>query len=235
MEKIGSNNPMGIKTWDPRDKPREKLRDQGCSSLSDAELIAILIGSGSREESAVALARRVLAACGHRLSVLARCSLPQLLQFKGIGQAKALTIQAAFELARRSSGETHTKILNVSDSAGAYRVLKPKLAHLDHEEFWVLYLNNANGIVHESLLSKGGITGTLVDVRLLFKKALEVGAVAMILAHNHPSGMLIPSEADKALTRKIQEGARLMDLRILDHLILSRKDYFSFADQNLLL
>ena len=226
---------MAIRSWAPDDKPREKLRNKGTSALSDAELIAILIGSGNRHQSAVSLAKQILATVDHDVSGLSSFSLNQLIQFKGIGEAKAVTILAAFELGRRNNGLRDKKRRMIKDSRGAYKLLQSKLAHLSHEEFWVLYLNNANCVIHENRLSKGGITGTLVDVRLVLRKALEVGAVALILAHNHPSGTLKPSTADRDLTKKIQQSAQLMDIKILDHLIITREDYYSFADQNLLL
>jgi DNA repair protein RadC len=229
------NAPQGIRSWSPDDKPREKLRKKGAAALSDAELVAILIGSGKRGQTAVSLAKQILATVDHSVSRLSTCSLHQLRQFKGIGEAKAVTILAAFEIGRRNNGQSGIRPGRIKDSKGADQILRPKLAHLRHEEFWILYLNNANCVIHESQLSKGGLTGTLVDVRLLLKEALEVGAVALILAHNHPSGTLRPSNADKELTRKIKRGAEVMDIKILDHLIITREDYFSFADQNLLL
>jgi len=233
--KAKESSALPIKKWAADDKPREKLRDRGCDSLSDAELVAILIGSGTRDQSAVSLAKQIMANAGHSISKLSNYSLHQLMSFRGIGEAKAIAILAAFELGRRNKIDTKAKRLPIKDSAGACRILRPKIGHLQHEEFWILYLNNANHVIYEFQLSKGGITGTLVDVRLLLKKALEVGAVALVLAHNHPSGTLVPSKADKEITRKIQQGAKVMDIKILDHLILSSEDYFSFADQNLLL
>lgn len=226
---------MAIRSWAPDDKPREKLRNKGAAALSDAELIAILIGSGNREQSAVMLAQKILASVDNNIRRLSSYTIHQLLQFKGIGEAKAVTILAAFEFAGRCNKNSDERKHRISDSAAAYQRLHPKLARLKHEEFWILFLNNANYVIQESQISKGGITGTLVDVRLLLREALEVGAVAMILAHNHPSGTLTPSKADRELTKKIQRGAEVMDIKILDHLIITSDDYFSFADQNLLL
>ena len=231
--KFGSS--IEIRRWAPEDRPREKLSTKGASALSDAELLAILIGSGNRNQSAVSLARHILATANHRVSGLSSLTLHQLTEFKGIGKAKAITILAAFELGRRNKTYSKDNPPKIKDSKTAYGILNPKLAHLRHEEFWILYLNNANCVIQESKLSQGGITGTLVDVRLVLKKALEVGAVALILAHNHPSGTLTPSAADKELTKKIKQSAQLMDIKILDHLIITASDYFSFADQNLLL
>ncbi|MDX1315326.1 MAG: UPF0758 domain-containing protein, partial [Eudoraea sp.] len=178
---------MAIRNWAPDDKPREKLRNKGAAALSDAELIAILIGSGNREQSAVMLAQQIMASVDHNIRRLSSYTIYQLLQFKGIGEAKAVTILAAFELAGRCNNYSDKRKQRISDSTTAYKRLHPKLARLKHEEFWILFLNNANHVIQESQISKGGITGTLVDVRLLLKKALEVGAVALILGHNHPS------------------------------------------------
>lgn len=233
--KSKSDSSLAMRYWAQDDKPREKLRKKGAADLSDAELIAILIRSGSRKKSALSLAREILANVDHQLMELSSYNFNQLIRFKGIGEVKAITILAAFEIGRRCLNYPVKKLVKIRDSAEAYRILVPKLAHLPHEEFWILHLNNANCVIYESRLSKGGITGTFVDVRLLLKEALEVGAVALILAHNHPSGTLKPSNADKELTRKIKRGAEVMDIKILDHLIITREDYFSFADQNLLL
>lgn len=226
---------LSIKNWAVEDKPREKLINKGSSSLTDAELLAILIGSGSKEHSALSLARLILADADHSFIRLGKRTIKQLRQYKGIGEAKAVSISAALEIARRSIGEPLESHMKVNDSNGAYRALAPKLAHLEHEEFWMLYLNNANRVMQLSLISRGGITGTLVDVRLVLRKALELGAVGLILAHNHPSGNLTPSAADKEITQKIKQGAKVMDIKVLDHLIVTREGYFSFADQNLLL
>ena len=232
MEQYSS---LPIRDWAVEDKPREKLIYNGCSSLTDAELLAILIGSGNRENTALSLAKLILAAADQSFIRLGKFTVKRLIQFKGIGEAKAITISAALEVARRSMREPQESQLKIKDSNGAYRALVPKLAHLEHEEFWMLYLNNANRVIQLSLISRGGLTGTLVDVRLVLRKALELGAVGLILAHNHPSGNLVPSEADKEITRKIQLGAKVMDIKVLDHLIIAQQGYFSFADQNLLL
>ena len=226
---------LSIRDWAVEDKPREKLIHHGCASLTDAELLAILIGSGSREHTALSLAKLILAAADHSLIHLGKFTVERLCQFKGIGEAKAVSISAALEIARRSIREPREAQTIINDSSGAYRTLAPKLAHLEHEEFRILYLNNANRVIQQSLISRGGLTGTLVDVRLVLRKALELGAVGLILAHNHPSGNLVPSEADKDITRKIQLGAKVMDIKVLDHLIVAQQGYFSFADQNLLL
>ena len=226
---------LPIREWALDDKPREKLIQNGSALLSNAELLAILIGSGSQENSAVALSKIILDSTGQRLSALGKYSLEQLCQFKGIGKAKAVTIMAALEISRRCNGEEHRAQTTIKDSEAAYRVLAPKLSDLPHEEFWILYLNNANRVILAAQLSKGGITGTLVDVRLVLRKALEIGAVALILAHNHPSGNLQPSNADKQLTQKLKEAVNVFDIKILDHLIITQQHYFSFADQNVVL
>jgi len=230
----GKPTSFSIKNWSEDDKPREKLLNKGRNSLSDAELVAILIGSGSRDESAVALSKRILASVNHQLGELGRLSIPQLMQFRGIGKAKAVTIAAALELGRRRRGEEAAKVARISGSRDVFELMQPLIGELPHEEFWIVYLNNANKVLHSVLLSKGGITGTLVDVRLVMKQALELGAVALILAHNHPSGTLKPSEADKLITRKLNKAAEALDLKILDHLIITERDYYSFADHNAL-
>ncbi|MFD0860804.1 DNA repair protein RadC [Sungkyunkwania multivorans] len=225
---------FSIKNWSEDDRPREKLLQKGRNVLSDAELIAILIGSGSRDESAVALSQRILASVENNLSELGKLSVKQLMQFKGIGEAKAITIAAALELGRRRRAEEALERKKITSSTSAYELLQPIIGDLPHEEFWIVYLNNANKVIQMMQLSKGGITGTLVDVRLALKYALELGAIAIILAHNHPSGSLKPSLSDKQLTQKLRLGAESLDIKVLDHLIVAEKGYFSFADENLL-
>ncbi|MCL4149778.1 UNVERIFIED_CONTAM: hypothetical protein GTU68_018312 [Idotea baltica] len=225
---------FSIKHWSDDDKPREKLVNKGKSVLSDAELIAILIGSGSRNESAVELSKRILASVNNNLNELGKLSIKQLMQFKGIGEAKAVTIAAALEIGRRRRGEDAVKITKISSSRDAFNLLHSTMGELPHEEFWIVYLNNANSVLQLSQLSKGGLTGTLVDVRIVMKQALELGAVALILAHNHPSGTLKPSAADKQITQKLKLGAEALDIKVLDHLIITQKDYFSFADEGVL-
>ncbi|WP_439153025.1 RadC family protein [Winogradskyella sp.] len=225
---------FSIKNWSQDDQPREKLRDKGKAVLSDAELVAILIGSGSREESAVDLCKRILASVDHNLNALGKLSIKQLMEFKGIGEAKAITISAALELGRRRRYEDGLQLDKISSSRSVFDVMQPILGDLPHEEFWILYLNNSNKIIQKNQLSKGGITGTLVDVRLVLKNALEVGATALILCHNHPSGTLKPSNADKGITQKLKIAAQSLDIKVLDHLIITEKAYFSFADEELL-
>ena len=225
---------FSIKHWADDDKPREKLLNKGRSALSDAELIAILIGSGSRSESAVELSKRILSSVDNNLNELGRLSIKQLMQFKGIGEAKAVTIAGALEIGRRRRGEEFLKVDKITSSKTAFEILQPILGELEHEEFWILYLNNSNKVLQKSQLSKGGITGTLVDVRIIMKQTLELGAVGLILAHNHPSGTLKPSKADKEITQKIKRASESLDIKVLDHLIITQKDYFSFADNHLL-
>ncbi len=225
---------FSIKHWSDDDKPREKLVHKGKSVLSDAELIAILIGSGSRNESAVELAKRILASVNNNLNELGKLSIKQLKKFKGIGEAKAVTIAAALEMGRRRRGEDALKITKISSSQDAFELLQPTIGELQHEEFWIAYLNNANKVLLTAQLSKGGLTGTLVDVRVVMKQALELGAVGLILAHNHPSGTLKPSTEDKRVTEKLKLAAAALDIKVLDHLIITQKDYFSFADEGVL-
>jgi len=225
---------FSIKHWSDDDKPREKLVKRGKSALSDAELIAILIGSGSRNESAVALSKRILASVNNNLHELGKLSIKRLMQFKGIGEAKAVTITAALEIGRRRKGEEVQQITKINSSRDAFELLQPRIGDLEHEEFWILYLNNGNKVLHDARLSKGGLTGTLVDVRIVMRQALELGAVALVLAHNHPSGTLRPSKGDRDVTAKVQRAALALDLTILDHIIVTEKDYFSFADEGIL-
>lgn len=223
-----------IKSWNLDDRPREKLRVKGRSALSDAELLAIILGSGSDRESAVSLAKKILASADHNLNDLGKVSLSKLMTFHGIGEAKAVCIAAALELGRRRSQQESPDKFRVVNSASVFKFLHPLIGDLSHEEFWVLFLNNSNRIVKYEQLSKGGITGTLVDIRLALKYALEVNATALILAHNHPSGTLMPSEADKQLTSKFRNAAQSLDIKLLDHLIVTEKEYYSFADEGLL-
>lgn len=231
---VKSNASFSIKNWSQDDQPREKLRDKGKDVLSDAELIAIIIGSGNRDESAVDLAKRILASVDNNLNALGKLSLKQLMEFKGIGEAKAITIAAALELGRRRKLEDTKQLNKITSSRDVFDLMQPILGELPHEEFWILYLNNSNKVLQKIQLSKGGITGTLVDVRLVLKTALEFGAVSLILVHNHPSGTLKPSSADKDLTMKLKKASEHLDIKVLDHLIVTESAYFSFADENIL-
>lgn len=225
---------FSIKNWSQDDRPREKLLSKGKQVLTDAELLAILIGSGNKEESAVGLSKRIFAAYQNDLTKVGKLSVQDLLTFKGIGEAKAITIIAALELGKRRHYKTSTVKPKITSSSSVFQIMHPLLSELSHEEFWVLYLDNSNQILEKLQLSKGGITGTLVDVRLVFKNALQIGAVAFILVHNHPSGSLTPSSADKSITQKIQKGSQSLDIKVLDHLIITENAYFSFADEGIL-
>ena len=225
---------FSIKNWSQDDQPREKLLYKGKVALSDAELVAILIGSGNRQESAVALCKRILASTDNNLSQLGKLSIKQLMEFKGIGEAKAITIIAALELGRRRRGGEALDKMKITSSKSVFELMQPVIGELPHEEFWIIYLNNSNKVIHKNQLSKGGITGTLVDTRLVLKTALEVGAVGLILTHNHPSGTLNPSQADKDVTSKLKIAAQSLDIKVLDHLIITEQSYFSFADQSIL-
>jgi len=225
---------FSIKYWAEDDKPREKLMLKGKTALSDAELIAILIGSGSRNESAVELSKRILKSVDNNLNTLGKLSVKQLMTFKGIGEAKAVTIAAAAELGRRRREEDTVDLKKVTSSKAVYEIMQPLIGELPHEEFWVLYLNNSNKVIYKSQLSKGGITGTIVDVRLAFKLALEHNATGMILVHNHPSGTLQASEPDRQITKQMQHAGQSLSINILDHVIVTEKAYLSFADEGML-
>ncbi len=225
---------FSIKNWSEDDRPREKLLQKGKDALSDAELLAILIGSGSRNESAVDLSKRILASVENSLQELGKRSVKQLMHFKGIGEAKAISIVAALELGRRRRLEASITRKKITDSASVFELMQPIIGELPHEEFWMVYLNNSNRVIQTFQLSKGGITGTLVDVRLALKNALEWGATGIVLTHNHPSGTLHPSEADKQITRKLKTAAESLDIKIIDHVIITDHAYFSFSDQKIL-
>ncbi|MFQ6601523.1 RadC family protein [Flavobacterium sp. C3NV] len=221
-----------ISDWSEEDRPREKLMLKGKEALSNAELIAILIGSGSRNESAVALSKRILSSVDS-LNALGKMSVSQLINFKGIGEAKAITIIAALELGRRRRAEDAVDLIKVTSSKKIFEMMQPIIGELAHEEFWVLFLNNSNKIISKSQLSKGGMTGTIVDVRLVFKLALENGATGLILCHNHPSGNLEPSKADKEITKKLKAAGESLDVKVLDHLIITETKYYSFVDEGI--
>lgn len=224
---------LSIKNWSEDDKPREKLMLKGSTSLSDAELVAILIGSGSRDESALSLSKRILASIDNKLITLDKLSIKQLMKFNGIGEAKAISIAAALELGKRRKSEERSVAKVIASSRDVFEIMQPIIGELAHEEFWVVYLNNSNKIIYKSQLSKGGITGTVVDVRLIFKMALEQGAVSIILTHNHPSGKLQASEADKQITTKLKIAGDQLDIKVLDHIIITEIGYFSFQDEGI--
>ena len=231
---IHSPNTFSIKQWNTDDRPREKLLSKGKEVLSDAELIAILIGSGNRDESALGLSKRILASVENNLSILGKLSVQQLSFFKGIGEAKAISIIAALELGKRRQNENTLPTKVIKSSKHVFELLHSRIGDLQHEEFWVVYLNNANLVINTLQISKGGITQTLVDVRLVLKEALVLNATAIILVHNHPSGTLRPSKNDSAITEKIRKASLAMDINLLDHLIITTHSYYSFADEGLL-
>lgn len=218
-----------IKLWAEDDRPREKLLTKGRQALSDAELLAILISTGSKNESAVDLSKRILKSANDNLLTLSRFSVAELKKLKGIGEAKAITIIAALELGRRRGSEplSRTHITCSKDSYKAFHVLND----LDTEQFWVLLLNRANRLVHRQQVSLGGSTGTVVEVKQIIKFALDWRANSIVLGHNHPSGNINPSEPDKNITQKIKQAALLFDIQVLDHIIVGENAYFSFADE----
>lgn len=220
-----------INQWAEDDRPREKFFLKGKSTLSDSELLAILIGSGSRNESAVQLCQRILASSENNLNALGKMSVSQLMQFKGIGEAKAISIAAALELGRRRRAEEAVELKKITSSKAVFDIMQPIIGELPHEEFWVLYLNNSNKVIYKTQLSKGGITGTVVDIRLIFKMAFEQNATGLILSHNHPSGKLIASEADLKITKRIKEAGQTLEIQVLDHLIITENGYLSFQDE----
>ncbi|MBT8317610.1 MAG: DNA repair protein RadC [Lutibacter sp.] len=228
------NKVTSIKSWAEDDRPREKMLLKGKVALSDAELIAILIGSGNRDESAVALAKRILASINNNLNTLGKLTVLDLIKFKGIGEAKAISIITALELGRRRRLEEALELPKITSSKAVFNFMQPLIGELQHEEFWVICLNNSNKVLFKEQLSKGGLTGTLVDVRLVFKKAIELNATAVILCHNHPSGKLQASNADISITNKLKQAGETLDIKVLDHLIITENAYFSFADENIL-
>lgn len=224
---------LSIKNWAEDDKPREKLMLKGKSVLSDAELLAILIGSGSRNETAVGLCQKILKSVDNNLNALGKLSILQLSNFKGIGEAKAISIIAAMEIGRRRRAEDAVELVKISSSKMVFDIMQPIIGELPHEEFWIIYLNNSNKVITKTQISKGGITGTVADKRIIFKIAFENNAVAMILTHNHPSGKLKPSDADIEITKELKLAGKQLDVRVLDHIIITENGYFSFADDGI--
>ena len=215
---------LTIKDWSPDDRPREKLLRRGRAALTDAELIAILLGSGTTTASAVDVAKSLLAKVDNDLDKLALLSVKDLTRVRGIGMARAITIVAAMELGRRRGALDHEDRPRITCSRDVFELLRPTLMDLPHEEFWVLLLNRANRVIKRMQISQGGVSGTVADPRIIFKSALEELASGIILAHNHPSGNLTASQADKDLTRKLREGGRLIDVQVIDHVILAGHD-----------
>jgi len=225
---------LNIKSLSVEDRPREKCLSKGHQELSVAELIAILIGSGSRNESALDLAKRILVAVEHDLGALANLSHEDLCSFKGIGDAKAISIAAALELGKRRRVSPHKDKKVISSSQSAFELIAAQLMDLPHEEFWIILLNRANRLIEIKNVSKGGVSGTVADAKLIFKAALAKLASSIILCHNHPSGNLKPSRADLQLTEKLVKGGKNLDIAVLDHLIVGNNSYFSFADEALI-
>jgi DNA repair protein RadC len=225
---------INLKSLSEDDRPREKLMQTGSRSLSDAELLAIILGSGSLTETAIQLAQRILHEHKNDINAVAKLSLNDLKKFKGVGDAKAVNILAAFELARRRKEAESKEEHKIGSSKDAFELLNEKLADLPHEEFWMILLNRANKVIRMENLSRGGISGTVVDVRLIAKAALEHNTSSVILGHNHPSGNLKPSQTDLDITKKIKEALRLFDINLFDHLIIGDRNYYSFTDEGII-
>jgi DNA repair protein RadC len=225
---------LTIKEWSPDDRPREKMMLKGKAALSDAELIAILLGSGTTALSAVDLGKNVLQHAGHNLHTLGQLTIRDLTKIKGIGTAKAMTIVAALELGRRRKDIVPEERPKISGSKDAFELLKSDLQDLPHEEFWMLLLNRANRVIRKVPISQGGVAGTVADPKIIFKFALDELASGIIVAHNHPSGNLTASQADIQLTQRLKESGKLLEIQVLDHLIFAGYKYFSFADEGLL-
>jgi DNA repair protein RadC len=225
---------LKITDWAVDDRPREKLIQKGTSSLSDAELLAILINSGTKDKSAVDIGRELLGIVNNNLNTLGRLSISDLKKLHGIGPARAVTIAAALELGRRRKLTEVPEVTQIKCSKDVADIFQPLLSDLAHEEFWILFLNRSNKVINRMKLSQGGISGTVTDVRIVMKKAIEYLASGIIVCHNHPSGNLNPSESDTKITQKIKEAGTLMDIQLLDHLIISDKEYYSFADNGVL-
>lgn len=223
-----------IKSWAEDDRPRVKLLSKGKRTLSDSELVAILINSGTRDKSAIDLAKEILLSCNNNLTELSKKTIAELCRFKGMGEAKAVSLIAGLELSKRLRLAEQSTKKSITSSKDSFETLRPLLQGLNHEEFYVLYLNRSNCLIRHALISSGGIHQTVVDHRLIFKNALDSFACSIVLAHNHPSGQLHPSKEDEKLTKKIQQLGEIMEIRVLDHLILTDYGYFSFADSGLL-
>ncbi|HMG15650.1 MAG TPA: DNA repair protein RadC [Saprospiraceae bacterium] len=225
---------FGIKAWAEEDRPREKMLLKGRSAVSDAELIAILLGSGSRNETVVALSQRLLNSVNNNLYDLGRLSIGDLTKFKGIGDAKAITLAAALELGRRRQDSSETKKLRIVSSNDSYQIIKSKLVDLPVEQFWIIYLNRANNVIHSGRISIGGTVGTIADPRIIFKEALDRKASSIVLCHNHPSGQIKPSQSDINLTRRMKQAGEVLDIHVVDHIIVTDNGYFSFSDEGMM-
>jgi DNA repair protein RadC len=229
-----SNEKLSIKKWALEDRPREKMLKHGFSALSNAELIAILIGSGNLTESAVELSRRILSDFKNNLDQIGKSSVDKLKSYNGIGEAKAINILAALELGRRRILTENGHQSKINSSEDAFHTIKVEIADLTHEEFWVIYLDRANNVIDKTKISQGGVSGTVIDVRIILKQAIEKLASSIILAHNHPSGNLSPSQSDLDITRKMSEASKLVDIKVLDHLIVAGNQFSSLADEGLI-
>ncbi len=223
-----------ITAWAEEDRPREKMLLKGKAALSDAELIAIIIGSGTVNEDAIALAQRILDSVNANLSELGRRSIKDLMKFKGIGEAKAISITAAVELGRRRQFSDVMQKDTITSSRDVFDMMLPQLIDLPYEEFWILQLNRANHVIGRARISAGGVSGTVVDSKMVFKPAIEVLATSIVLVHNHPSGNLKPSQADIELTRKLKEAGKHLDIAVVDHIIVAYSGFYSFADENIM-
>lgn len=229
--KIHETRSLGIKAWSPEDRPREKLQARGTAAVTEAELIAILLGSGTPTATAVDLARHVMHIANDSLDRLARMTFTDLIKIKGIGEARAITIMAAFELGRRRKNYPEQEQVRVTGSADAFEVLQRDLMDLPHEEFWVLLLNKANILIKKQRVSMGGVSTTIADPKIIFKLALDELATTIIVAHNHPSGSPSPSHTDLELTRKLKYAADMLEINLLDHIIIAGRRYYSFSDE----
>lgn len=231
-----TRNKLKISQWAEEDRPREKMLLKGLPALSDAELLAILIGSGNKDETAVELAQRILHSVNNNLNSLGKLEIKDLINhFKGIGEAKAITIVAALELGKRRKSSEEEKQNQIHSSRDVFQLFQPILGDLQHEEMWVVLINKANKILKKRQVSKGGMSSTVVDIRLIIKEAIDNFATGIILVHNHPSGSTSPSEGDDILTQKLKDASKLMDIYLHDHLIIAAKSYFSYKDNQSIL
>jgi DNA repair protein RadC len=229
-----SYNSNALTTWAVEERPREKVLANGVHALSDSELLAILLGSGTRNMTAVELARLILKGAGNSLQQLGRQGISDLVRIKGVGTVKAITLLAALELGRRRSAMQHPEKIPVKSSETVYQLFHPVMGDLEHEEFWLLMLNRANRVLGRYKVSQGGLSGTVIDTRIILKKALDNLASSIIVCHNHPSGNNQPSEADLKITEKLKKAAEMLEIKLLDHVIIADKSYFSFADEGLI-
>ncbi len=227
-------NSRALTTWAVEERPREKVMANGIQYLSNAELLAILLGSGTRHMTAVELARQILKDAGNNLQELGRQGVGELVRIKGVGPAKATSILAAMELGRRRAGVQHSEKVAVKSSETVYKIFHPLMGDLEHEEFWLLMLNRANRVLGKYKVSQGGLSGTVIDTRIILKKALDNLASSIIVCHNHPSGNKQPSDADVKITGKLKKAAEMLEIKLLDHVIIADKSYFSFADEGLI-